>query len=302
MTELITLNSVEQAAQLYTGKSAEHPLLHVFDLADTHTSENYLNTRICNNLYCVSLKNNFCTKVKYGRQHYDFSSGVLTAYGPGQVIEVEDVYQLGELQGWVVMFHPDLLLRHTLAKDIKKLGYFSYDVFEALHVSEREQVSLLKLVQDIGNEAKQNQDEFSLDIMRSSLDLLLKYIDRYFNRQFLTRKPFTYDHVEHFLELVDNHLSQAEAMEAGLPMVADLAEQLNMSPNYLSDLLRSQTGKSAQELIHQQLIEKAKYLLLNSTESVSSIAYKLGFEYPQYFSRIFKKKTSLTPGEYRNHH
>ena len=302
MTALVTINSVAEAAKYYTGQAPDHPLIHIVDLSKTQVDEQLVGTKVCSNLYAIAVKSNFCVKIRYGRQHYDFSSGVLTAYAPGQVIEVSEMYQLGEIGGWYITFHPDLLLQHPLGRAIKQYGYFSYEVFEALHLSEREQQTLQKLVDDIGHETRQNHDQFSLDIILSNLDLILKYIDRYFNRQFLTRKSFNFGEVERFTSLVDEHLARAEMDDVGLPSVNALADKLNMSPNYLSDLLKTQTGKSAQELIHQQLIEKAKYLLLNSEDSVASIAYKLGFEYPQYFSRIFKKKTTLTPAEFRKVH
>ncbi|WP_448554853.1 helix-turn-helix domain-containing protein [Thalassotalea montiporae] len=302
MSEIITLDSVAQATMLYTGKKPAHPLLHVIDLSDTYIDDQLLNTKICNNLYCISLKQKFCGKLRYGRQRYDFNSGVITAYSPGQVIQIEEKYQRGQLDGWSLMFHPDLLLKHPLAQQVRQLGYFSYDIYEALHLSEHEQQILENLALNITTELQQNQDTFSHTIVISYLELMLKYIDRHFNRQFLTRKPFDANQVETFLSLVDSHIEQTQLDETGLPSVAKIAEKMTMSPTYLSDLLRSQTGKSAQELIHQQLIEKAKYLLLNSNDSVATIAYKLGFEYPQYFSRIFKKKTTLTPAQYRNVH
>lgn len=299
MSNTVVFNSVAEATEFYIGAKPDHPLVHVIDLSQTAIGEKFLNTKVCSNLYSISLKDGICGQIRYGRQHYDFSSGVLTAFGPGQVVEVNETYELGALQGWFIMFHPDLFIRHSLNREIKQLGYFSYDVCEALHLSEKEQITLNKLINDITHETKQNHDQFSQDIILASIDLVLKYVDRFFNRQFLTRKTFNMDCVEQFIALVEQHLSNAEIHEAGLPTVNQLADALNMTPSYLSDLLKSQTGKTAQELIHHQLIDKAKYMLLNSEDSVATIAYKLGFEYPQYFSRIFKKKTSLTPVEFR---
>lgn len=302
MSELITINSIEEAMKMYTGKAPNHPLIDVMDLSEIGFDARFLNKRLCTNLYCLALKQNADGQVRYGRNHYDFSSGVITAFAPGQTVEIESNYQPGDLKGWSLIFHQDLLLQHPLAEKIKQYGFFSYDINEALHASENEQQMLTRLVGEIEREIHQNQDEFSLDILLASVDLLLKYTDRYFNRQFLTRKPFYQESIERFIRLVDDHLEQAKIQETGLPSVTQLAEQMNMSASYMSDLLRKQTGKSAQELIHQQLIEKAKYLLLNSNDSVSTIAYQLGFEYPQYFSRIFKKKTALTPAEFRKVH
>lgn len=302
MPNLIEINSVEEAVKMYTGKAVQHPLIHVVDLADTQILPEFLNTRICSNLYSLVLKVNASSKVQYGRNRYDFSSGVITAYAPGQTIQIDEEYKPGELKGWSVMWHPELFLNHPLQEKIKQYGYFSYDVCEALHASDKEQNTLNQMVGEIKREINQNLDEFSLDIILSSVELLLKYTDRYFNRQFLTRKPFYQDSVERFSKLVDAHLDSAVEQESGLPTVNQLAMAMNMSPNYMSDLLRKQTGKSAQELIHHQLIEKAKYRLLNSDDSVATIAYGLGFEYPQYFSRIFKKKTNMTPQQFRSIH
>lgn len=299
MSDLLVIDTIAEAVKMYTGKTANHPLIHVVDLAETRIEPDYLHKRICSNVYSLVMKQNAKGQVRYGRNHYDFSSGVINAFSPGQIIEIEDEYQPGELKGWSLIFHPDLLLHHPLAETIKQYGYFSYDIREALHASEREQQMLNQMVAEIDRETQQNQDEFSLDILLSSIELLLKYTDRYFNRQFLTRKPFYQDSIERFIHLVDEHLNNAEVHEAGLPTVNQLAADMNMSANYMSDLLKKQTGKSALELIHQQLIEKAKYMLLNSNDSVSTIAYQLGFEYPQYFSRMFKKKTTMTPQEFR---
>ena len=299
MSQLITIDTVQESVSMYTGKTPDHPLIHVVDLADTEIAPALLNARICSNLYSLVFKANVTKKVQYGRRHYDFSSGVITAFAPGQVIEINELYKSGELKGWSLIFHPDALLQHPLKEAIKQYGYFSYDICEALHASEREQQTLNRLASEIKHETQQNQDELSLEILLSNIDLLLKYTNRYFSRQFLTRKPFTQNSVERFNRLVDEHIDKAMNSEIGLPKVHQLAEEMNMSANYMSDMLRKQTGKNAQDLIHQQLIERAKYRLLNSDDSVSSIAYQLGFEYPQYFSRMFKKKTSMTPQEYR---
>ncbi|MEC8426828.1 MAG: helix-turn-helix transcriptional regulator [Pseudomonadota bacterium] len=241
-------------------------------------------------------------QVRYGRNRYDFSSGVITAYAPGQTIEVEEEYQTGDLSGWFLLFHEDLLLKHPLKESIQQYGFFSYDIFEALHLSEREQQTVNRIVSEIDRETQQNQDEFSLDILLTNIELLLRYINRYFGRQLLTRKNFHQDSVETFWRLIDDHLDSAAQMESGLPTVNQLAEAMNMSPGYMSDMLRKQTGKSAQEHIQHRLIDKAKYRLLNTNDTVATIAYSLGFEYPQYFSRMFKKRTTMTPQEFRKRH
>lgn len=300
--ELMNIQTVTEVAGMYTNCAPDHPLVHIVNLAETQVDERFLRRKICTNLYGLIMKKGECAKIRYGRNHYDFSSGVLTAYGPGQVVQIYEAYGLGDLQGWALYFHPDLLLQHPLSEAIKHYGYFSYDVCEALHLSEREQEHLNQVVHELGRELQQNLDDFSLDIILASLDLLLKYTDRYFNRQFLTRRPFQKGHVGRFLHRLELRMDDQTTEQEGLPTVSQLATDMNMSANYMSDLLRKETGKSAQELIHQQLLEKAKYLLLNTDDSVASIAYRLGFEYPQYFSRLFKQKISLSPQEFRKLH
>lgn len=301
MSHIVTIDSVTEAVRLYSGKSPHHPLVHVINLKEVRVLDDLLNTRICSNLYSVALKN-ADGQVRYGRNRYDFSSGVITAYAPGQTIEVEEEYQTGDLSGWFLLFHEDLLLKHPLKESIQQYGFFSYDIFEALHLSEREQQTVNRIVSEIDRETQQNQDEFSLDILLTNIELLLRYINRYFGRQFLTRKNFHQDNVETFWRLIDDHLDSAAQMESGLPTVNQLAEAMNMSPGYMSDMLRKQTGKNAQEHIQHRLIDKAKYRLLNTNDTVATIAYSLGFEYPQYFSRMFKKRTTMTPQEFRKRH
>lgn len=302
MSDVVVIETVTQAAQMYTGKMPDHPLIHVVDLSETCIESRFLNTRICSNFYSLVMKQGVCGQVMYGRNHYDFSSGLINAYGPGQVVQIEQPYKPGDLTGWALMFHPDLLLQHPLNDTIKQYGFFSYEVFEALHLSDREKQIVGQVIEELVCELQQNQDEFSLDIILARLDLLLKYTNRYFNRQFLTRRPFYRDSVERFKRILDEHLSQSSEFKSGLPTVNQLAAEMKMSPNYMSDFLRKETGKTAQELIHYRLIEKAKYLLLNTDSSVATIAYQLGFEYPQYFSRIFKKKTTVSPQDFRKLH
>ncbi|MGB1238744.1 MAG: helix-turn-helix domain-containing protein [Pseudomonadales bacterium] len=299
MSDVFEIDSVEQCARMMGAEGVNHPLIHVVDMHCTQIPPEFLGARLRFNLYCVVMKKDANGQMRYGRNQYDFSCGVLTAFAPGQVIEIEDTYNCGDVDGWGLIFHPDILLRHPLKESIGEYGFFSYGLNEALHLSEREQQVLKQLVSEIDRETQQNLDSFSLDILLANIGLLLTYTDRYFNRQFLTRRPLVLESVERFNALVDSHFARAEQEELGLPSVAELATQMNMSASYLSDLLRRETGSSAMELIHARLIEKAKYLLLNSDANVSTIAYQLGFEYPQYFSRIFKKKTSMSPQAFR---
>jgi len=299
MADVLVINSVKQASEFYTGKSSEHPLVGVVNLEETYIPKDNVGLRVCSNLYTLALKTTACGQIGYGRQHYDFDCGVITAYAPGQTIQLNEGYQPGQLTGWALYFHPDFLHRHALSNQIRKYGYFSYDVCEALHLSEKEQDHLNQVIKAIQHELSQNIDEFSSDILLTNLELILKYTDRYYNRQFLTRKPFYKNQTERFFSLLDSSID-INSIDSQLPQVKELAEAMHMSAGYMSDMLRKETGKSAQELIHLHLIEKAKYMLLNSDESVATIAYRLGFEYPQYFSRMFKKKVHMTPKEYRN--
>lgn len=250
------------------------------------------------NFYGVSLKKNIKGKLKYGQNYYDFDEGVLALTAPQQVLSVgsDDNY---EVSGWWLVFHSDFILTYPLGNVIKDYGFFSYAVNEALHLSDKEEQMLEGIFKNIEQEYQTSIDQFSQDVMVAHLELLLNYCNRFYNRQFLTRKTSGNDLLTKMEILLDEYFNGNEILEQGLPSVQYFSAKLNVSPNYLSDLLRALTGQNTQQHIHHKLIEKAKLSLTTTNLSVSEIAYQLGFEHPQSFNKLFKSKTNLTPIAFR---
>lgn len=299
MSDIMRFSSISDLQGTLGLDGVKHPLLAVVDLSKSYVPEAMINQRIAIDLYSISIKTKSKTLFQYGRKHYDFSKGSLIAIEPGQVISIDQAYEKGDIEGIALYFHPDLLAGSALQQLIKSYGFFSYDLHEALHLSDDEDLALRDIFSKIEKELNQNIDDFSLDIQVANIDLLLKYINRYFNRQFITRKHKNVEIVTKLNQQLDDYFSSELAMSEGLPSVKLLAEKINLSPNYMSDLLKKETGMNTQDLIHQHVIERSKYSLLNSNRSIAQISYQLGFEYPQYFSRLFKKKTGMTPAQYR---
>lgn len=264
------------------------------DLADFYSIRNFLL-----HFYGVSLKKNVSGKLKYGQNYYDFDEGVLAMTAPKQILSVssEDKYKV---LGYWLVFHADFILNYPLGKVIKNYGFFSYAVNEALHLSEKEEKMLEGIFNNIEQEYQTSIDQFSQDVMVSHLELLLNYCNRFYNRQFLTRKKAGNDLLSKMEELLDDYFKKDKHIELGLPTVQYFAEKMNVSSNYLSDMLRTLTGQSTQQHIHNKLIEKAKETLVTTNLSVSEIAYQLGFEHPQSFSKLFKNKTKVTPKDFRS--
>lgn len=241
-------------------------------------------------------------KIKYGQQYYDYDKGVMTFIAPKQIhgFDAEETnitnHQSGT--GDVLLVHPDFLYKHPLAVTIKAYGFFSYAVNEALHLSEKEEKDMVEIFQKISDEY-QHIDRHTQDIILSQIDLLLNYSNRFYERQFIIRRAVNHDLLSRMEELLTESFKQDETLKNGLPTVEFIAEKLHLSPHYLSDMLRSLTGQSAQQHIHDKLIEKAKEYLSVTKLSVSEIAYQLGFEYPQSYNKLFKKKTNISPLEFR---
>ena len=217
---------------------------------------------------------------------------------PHQVLHFEDVL-LNAVKGFVLVVHPDFFQGYPLASQIKEYGYFSYKANEALHLSEREEKSIMDIIENISKEVDMNMDAFTQDLLISNIDLLLKYCDRFYNRQFLTRKKVNSDLLIKLEALLDDYFKNDKLPLKGIPTVQFVANELHLSPNYLSDMLRVQTGQTTQQHIQNQVIEKSKELLSTTSMSVSEIAYHLGFEHPQSFHRLFKNRTSVSPQEFR---
>lgn len=290
------INSVAQYHQLCGLPKPLHPLVSVVNLAEI---DFFLNQdfwlHYANNLYTISIKKGMTSKLIYGQTEFDFDDGVLVVTAPKQVISIEKLEKI-ELTGYKLIFHRDFVQSYSLAKSIHNYGFFSYTNNKALFLSDKEEQIILNLFRSIEQECQNNTDQFSQDVLIANIELLLVHIDRYYNRQFLTRKNINNDTLSKMEAILNNYF---ESEHTQLPTVQYIAEQLNVSPSYLSDLLKNLTGLTAQQHIHEKLIEKAKELLSTSNLSVSEIAYQLGFEFPQSFNKLFKKKTDLTPLEFK---
>ena len=296
------INSISEYHRLLSLPEPLHPLVSIIQVADTHIMETEVWEQFYINFYSVSLKRDVSAKVKYGQQFYDFNKGVMNFLAPKQVqsLSISDIRLINQEcgQGYVLLFHPDFLGRHPLAASIKNYGFFSYALNEALHISEKEENSIIEILKKI-DEEYQHIDRHTQDIILSQIDLLLNYSIRFYERQFITRKFVNNDLLIRMEQLLHRYFDKGESLQNGLPTVEYLAHNLNLSPNYLSDMLRSLTGQNAQQHIHNKMIEKAKVYLTSSNLSVAEIAYQLGFEYPQSFNKFFKKKTDISPLEYR---
>ena len=294
----ISINSISELHRLMGLSKPLHPLISLINMDEVQSSPHADEVHFLLNFYGVSLKKNLKGKLKYGQNYYDFDEGILAMTAPKQVLSVsnEDNYQVS---GWWLVFHPDFILNYPLGIAIKDYGYFSYAVNEALHLSEKEEQMLEGIFKSIEQEYKTSIDQFSQDVMIAHLELLLNYCNRFYNRQFLTRKNGANDLLTKVEDLLAGYFKSDQLQELGLPTVQYFADKLNVSPNYLSDMLRTITGQSTQQHIHNSLIEKAKETLTTTNLSVSEIAYLLGFEHPQSFSKLFKSKTNLTPVEFR---
>jgi AraC-like DNA-binding protein len=296
------INSISQAHKAVGLPAPRHPLVSVVKTAAYRPTIDFRGLKVVNNLYQVTLKQLGCGNLMYGKNSYDYEDGTLVFTSPGQVtiFEGEMPTDSGTDQGWSLAFHPDLIRKSSLADKINQYTFFNYEVNEALHLSEDELGTIEDLLDKIVREYSQNLDKHSQNLIISNIELLLDYCTRFYDRQFYTRSNLNLDYVSKFEKLLKKYYATEVMDEKGLPNVKYLASQLNLSSSYLSDLLKKETGKTAQEHIHLFVIEKAKNKLLSSKNSISEIGYSLGFEYPQHFSNLFKLKTGMSPSEYRN--
>lgn len=280
----------------------EHPLVSVVDVALLKQLHAYEPTSLVFDFYSIALKRNFNGKMKYGQQEYDFDEGLMTFMSPGQVFSI-DAGKDGNgtlLQsGLLLLIHPDFLWNTSLAKTIRQYEYFDYSVNEALFLSEKEELIIAGILQNIQQEYHANIDQFSQSIIIAQLELLLSYADRFYHRQFITRKITNHKLLDRLESLLIDYFNSDALITKGLPTVQAISDALNVSPNYLSTLLKVLTGQSTQQHIHNRLIEKAKEKLSTTDLSVSEIAFELGFEHSQSFSKLFKNKTTLSPLEFR---
>jgi AraC family transcriptional activator of pobA len=295
--DILHIKSITQLHAIVGAPKPKHPLISILDYSKIETPKVEKGFKYAMDFYSISMKGGDCG-ITYGRKHYDFEEGVMVFTAPNQTITIETDNQ--DWSGWVLNFHPDLFKNSSLGQNIRNYSFFSYSAIESLHLSDDEKMIVLNCIQNIQNEYNQYIDNYSQTLLVSNLELLLNYCMRFFGRQFNTRTSHHQDIVKQFENHLRTAFSKNNLADKGLPTVQECAEQINLSPNYLSDLLKKETGKTAQEHIHLMMIDKAKTLLMTSSSSIKEIAYELGFEYPHYFSRIFKSKTGQTPGMYRN--
>jgi AraC-like DNA-binding protein len=291
------ISSVKEMHSYIALSCPPNPLITIIDHAHTKKNNSINHQKIVLDFYNISIKRSFKGTLKYGKNHYDYDDGIMSFIAPNQIISI-DTEEDRNKDGWSLLFHPDLIRQYPLGKLIKNYGFFSYEVNEALHLSYEEEKTIELIVQNIRKEINSRLDNFSQDVIVSNLELLLSYCNRFYCRQFITRKMATNDLLTNFEKNLDKYfIDNSDLM---LPTVEKLATELNVSSSYLSDMLRSLTGQNTQQHIHEKLIEKAKGILTSTELTVSEIAYQLGFEYPQSFSKLFKNKTNLTPIEFRN--
>jgi len=299
MKPIVQIKSISEINRFVKGVT-KHPLVAVVDFSklDEHIDEDI---RISCDFYSIMFKNYCANKMRYGRQTYDFQEGSLVCIAPRQVLTMDsEIERNDNMIGWGLFFHPDLVRGTSLGAKMKDYTFFSYETSEALHLSDKEQQTLFDCISKIQSELEENIDNHSQNLIVSNIEVLLNYCSRYYGRQFITRKNSNKDIVSQVKTLLKDYFGNENLREKGLPTVKYLAEQAHLSSNYLSDLLKKETGMNTQDHIHYFLIEEAKNILLNSDGSVSEIAYALGFEYPQYFSKLFKQKTGTTPQEFRS--
>lgn len=296
MPEVVKLESIAQYNQM-RGVETLHPLVTVLDLS---TAKPMPAQTFNFGMYAVYLKELKCGELKYGRKHYDYQEGTLVFIAPGQVLGVQPKVTTFEAKGWALLFHPDLIKGTPLAKHFHEYSFFAYDVNEALHVSEQERGIVLECFRKIDFELRHGLDKHSRKLIVSHIELLLNYCVRFYDRQFITRDPVNTGVIETFETLLHDYFKSDKPQETGIPTVGYFADQLHLSANYFGDLVKRETGKTAQEYIHSTLIDAAKEKIFDPSKSVSEVAYELGFKYPQHFTRFFKQQVGATPNEYRS--
>ncbi len=300
----VKVNSIKSITEFHRLRGLpkpEHPLISVVDVESLKVNPENEPEALMLGYYSIALKKNCSGKFKYGQQQYDFDEGIMVFIAPNQVFSIkhDPEEELSKRTGWMLLIHPDFLWNYPLARTIRQYEYFTYDVNEALFLSEKEEATIINLIRSIQQEYHANIDKFSQDIIIAQLDLLLTYCERFYHRQFITRKITNHTVLARLEELLTAYFNSDTLTNKGLPSVQYIADALNVSPNYLSGLLKVLTGQSTQQHIHNKLIEKAKEQLSTTDLTVSEIAYELGFEHSQSFSKLFKSKTNQTPLAFR---
>lgn len=295
MSDIININTVTEYNNML-GQETLHPLVSIIDFSKVKPFA-FKKTQI--NLYAIFLKDIKCGDIMYGINNYDYEEGTLIFISPGQVYGIDSGGEKRQAAGNAIVFHPDFIHGTSLGKNIKDYTFFSYEVNEALHLSAREREVINDTLDKIKYELEHPIDTHSKTLIVSYFELFLNYSKRFYERQFVTRSHVNKDILTRFEKVLDDYFSSAMPLELGLPSVHYCADKLFLSPNYLGDLLKKETGKSALEHIQLKLIDVAKEKIFDTTKSISDIAYELGFKYPQHFTRMFKKNTGYSPNEYR---
>lgn len=293
--KLLHIGSIAEYNEML-GVDTTHPLVSVINLDATKPMRHMRQTF---SFYAIYLKDGKNCELIYGRQKYDYKKGSVVCIAPGQVVGIEDTGEIYQPHGWALCFHPDLIKGTPIASNMREYTYFSYEVTEALHMSQSERDLFIDCLQKINIELNHKTDRLSRRLITANIEILLDYCLRFYERQFATRRSNNKDILVRFEKLLDDYFLSGQQQEAGLPSVKWCAGKLCLSPNYFGDLVKKETGKTAQEHIQLKLTDLAKELIVNPTLTISQISYKLGFQYPQHFTRLFKKIVGITPNQYR---
>jgi len=292
----LKISSISELHNLLEVPKPLHPLISLVDNTEMSINKELLNRNFVLDFYKISYKFSENGKMGYGQGYYDFNEGGMMFTAPNQILSTDEE---AEYHGYTLFVHPDFIRNYPVAKTIKNFGFFSYDTNEALHLSDKEKTIVVGLLTNILDELNTAIDEVSQDVIVSYIEVLLNYSNRFYKRQFITRKVVNNNFLSKMENLLNGYFEKQETLTKGLPTVEFLASELNLSPHYLSDMLRNLTGQNAQQHIHGKLIEKAKEYLTTTNFSVAEVAYQLGFEHSQSFNKLFKKKTDTTPSLYR---
>ena len=298
MESITKVNSIEEIHEIFNLGKPKHPLITVINISDIEIPQEMVGVKVVTNLYCIALKETD-GNIVYGRNSYDFETGTMIFTAPYQVIAATESLTKNEKEGWLLYFHPDFLGKSLLGKEISQYNFFGYQTNEALHLSQSEKKALNDIVDTIREECTQEIDAQWQNIVILKLELLLNYSLRFYERQFASRSVDNQYIVAEFEVILNTFINKKSLSKKGMPNLSYFAEEINVSSNYLSDLLRKETGYSAKEHINNLILRKSKILLLGSNNTVSEIAFSLGFNYPHYFTRFFKLKTGITPNNYR---
>jgi len=295
MEKVINFNTISEY-NAFNNHETLHPLVSVIDFSKARKRTG---TKMNFGIYCIFLKDVKCGDLKYGRAQYDYQEGTLVFISPGQVIDVENKTDYYQPMGYGLVFHPDLIRGTSLGKNISEYNFFSYNTSEALHLSEKERQLVLDCFAKVQHELQQSVDKHSKKLIASNIELFLNYCERFYDRQFITRDNVNKGILEKFEELLNGYFISDKPKTIGLPSVAYCADELHLSANYFGDLIKKETGKSAQEYIQNKIIDTAKSKVFEADKTINEIAYELGFKYPQHFTRLFKQRIGYTPNEYR---